>query len=125
MPCFKVPTPLLPYTRANVLRAIQELEKQLILEENKLRDAQDSVQEKGQMGFLRMAAQVDNFRKTSGAGTGDYEADAKAAVLEAMLPAFEPFEAAKEVGFVVRRRCCCGGWRDCFVGGCRGCGWHW
>lgn len=49
------------------------------------------------MGFLRMAAQVDNFRKTSGVGTGDYEADAKAAVLTAMLPAFEPFEAAKEV----------------------------
>ncbi|CAB1113352.1 unnamed protein product [Ectocarpus sp. CCAP 1310/34] len=65
-------------------------------EENRLRDVQDSVQEKGQMGFLRMAAQVDNFRKSSGAGTGDYEADAKAAVLRAMLPAFEPFEAAEE-----------------------------
>jgi len=76
---------------------IQDLEKELIVAENKLRDAQDSIQEKGQMGFLRMAAQVDNFRKSSGAGTGDYEADAKAAVLTAMLPAFEPFEAAKEV----------------------------
>ena len=51
------------------------------------------------MGFLRMAAQVDNFRKTSGVGTGDYEADAKATVLTAMLPAFEPFEAAKEVQY--------------------------
>lgn len=49
------------------------------------------------MGFLRIAAQVDNFRKTSVVGTGDYEADAKAAVLTAMLPAFEPFEAAAEV----------------------------
>lgn len=75
----------------------QDLEKDLQAEENKLRDAQDSIQEKGQMGFLRMAAQVDNFRKTSGVGTGDYEADAKAAVLTAMLPAFEPFEAAAEV----------------------------
>lgn len=68
-----------------------------MVEENKLRDVQDSVQEKGQMGFLRMAAQVENFRKMSGAGTGDYEADAKSAVLTAMLPAFEPFEAAEEV----------------------------
>lgn len=75
----------------------QDLEKELLVEENKLRDVQDSVQEKGQMGFLRMAAQVENFRKTSGAGTGDYEADAKSAVLKAMLPAFEPFEAAEEV----------------------------
>lgn len=75
----------------------QDLEKELLAEENKLRDAQDSIQEKGQMGFLRMAAQVDNFRKTSGVGTGDYEADAKAAVLTAMLPAFEPFDAAKDV----------------------------
>lgn len=77
--------------------SIQDLEKELIVAENKLRDAEDSIQEKGQMGFLRMAAQVDNFRKTSGAGTGDYEADAKASVLTAMLPAFEPFEAAEEV----------------------------
>lgn len=78
-------------------KIIQDLEKELLAEENKLRDAQDSIQEKGQMGFLRMAAQVDNFRKSSGVGTGDYEADAKAAVLTAMLPAFEPFEAAAEV----------------------------
>eukprot|EP00752_Nemacystus_decipiens_P008554 g7641.t1 len=81
---------------AEVKQQIKDLEKELLAEENKLRDAQDSIQEKGQMGFLRMAAQVDNFRKTSGVGTGDYEADAKAAVLTAMLPAFEPFEAAKE-----------------------------
>eukprot|EP00903_Cladosiphon_okamuranus_P016409 g15130.t1 len=81
---------------AEVKQQIQDLEKELLAEENKLRDAQDSIQEKGQMGFLRMAAQVDNFRKTSGLGTGDYEADAKAAVLKAMLPAFEPFEAAKD-----------------------------
>ncbi|CBN77860.1 co-chaperone grpE family protein [Ectocarpus siliculosus] len=81
---------------AEVKQQIKDLEKELMKEENRLRDVQDSVQEKGQMGFLRMAAQVDNFRKSSGAGTGDYEADAKAAVLRAMLPAFEPFEAAEE-----------------------------
>ncbi|CAM9981351.1 unnamed protein product [Ectocarpus sp. 6 AP-2014] len=81
---------------AEVKQQIKDLEKELMKEENRLRDVQDSVQEKGQMGFLRMAAQVDNFRKSSGAGTGDYEADAKGAVLRAMLPAFEPFEAAEE-----------------------------
>lgn len=78
-------------------QSIQDLEKELRVEENKLRDAQDSIEAKGQTGFLMMAAQVDNFRKSSGVGTGDYEADAKAAVLTAMLPAFEPFEAAEEV----------------------------
>ena len=65
--------------------------------ENKLADATDAISEKGQMGFLRMAAKVDNFRKKSGSGSGEYESDAKAAVLKAMLPAFKPFEAAEEV----------------------------
>lgn len=49
------------------------------------------------MGFLRIAAQVDNFRKTSGKGSGEYESDAKAEVLQAMLPIFTPFEEAEEV----------------------------
>lgn len=49
------------------------------------------------MGFLMMAAKVQNFRKSSGSGSGEYETDAKAAVLKAMLPAFAPFEAAEEV----------------------------
>ena len=79
----------------------QELEKDLQDEENRLADIRDSAQEKGQMGFLRMAAQVDNYRKKSGKGTGEYEADAKAAVLRAVLPAFAPFEEAEEVNFYV------------------------
>lgn len=76
---------------------MQELEKALQDEENKLEDIRDSTQEKGQMGFLRIAAQVDNFRKASGKGSGEYEADAKAEVLRAMLPVFTPFEEAEEV----------------------------
>lgn len=63
-----------------------------------LADARDTIDEKGQIGFLRMAAKVDNFRKSSGSGSGEYEADAKAAVLKAMLPTFAPFEEAEEVG---------------------------
>lgn len=82
---------------ACVVYVHQDLEKELILEENKLRDAEDSVDKRGQTGFLMMAAKVDNFRKASGAGTGDFEADAKSAVLRGILPAFEPFEAAAEV----------------------------
>ncbi|CAM9805592.1 unnamed protein product [Pylaiella littoralis] len=82
---------------AEVRQQIEDLEKELILEENKLRDAEDSVDKRGQTGFLMMAAKVDNFRKASGAGTGDFEADAKSAVLRGILPAFEPFEAAAEV----------------------------
>lgn len=55
------------------------------------------------MGFLRMAAKVDNFRKSSGSGSGEYEGDAKAAVLQAMLPALTPFERAEEVSVSDRR----------------------
>ena len=76
---------------------MQDLEKELQQAENRLADANDAISEKGQMGFLRMAAKVDNFRKKSGSGSGEYELEAKAAVLKAMLPAFAPFEAAEAV----------------------------
>ena len=82
---------------------MQDLEKELQQAENKLADANDAIAEKGQMGFLRMAAMVDNFRKKSGSGSGEYESDAKAAVLKAMLPAFAPFEAAEGVSMCTWR----------------------
>lgn len=89
--------PLVRPTSNNSHVCLQDLEEELTKEESKLADVRDSTPEKGEMGFLMMAAKVQNFRKSSGSGSGEYEADAKAAVLTAMLPAFAPFEAAEEV----------------------------
>lgn len=60
-------------------------------------EARDAADERGQMGFLRLAATVENYRKTQGSGSGQYEMFAKADVLTAMLPTFKAFEDAENV----------------------------
>lgn len=75
----------------------QELERELTLEEARLMDTVDAASDKGQLGFLKKAAMVDNFRKSGAGDTGQYEASAKADVLKALLPTLAAFEAAEEV----------------------------
>ncbi|CAN0110963.1 unnamed protein product, partial [Discosporangium mesarthrocarpum] len=75
----------------------QSLEQELITEEKKLAESLEQVEAKGQVGYIRLAAQVDNYRKTRANDRGTVEKEAKARVLSAVLPTIDKFEKAEEV----------------------------
>lgn len=75
----------------------QDLEAELLAEEEKLAAATDAAQEKGKTGFLRIAATMENLRKKTGKGSGEFEKEAKADVLAAVLPVMTAFEEAEGV----------------------------
>lgn len=76
---------------------VKDLEAELVAKEEQLTTEMDAAQEKGQTGFLRVAATMENLRKKTTKGSGHYEMEAKADVLTAVLPVFAAFEAAETV----------------------------
>lgn len=72
---------------------------ELLAEEEKLAAAIDATEEKGKTGFLRIAATMENLRKKTGKGSSEFEKEAKAEVLSAVLPVMSAFEEAEGVSF--------------------------
>ncbi|CAM9658502.1 unnamed protein product, partial [Chrysoparadoxa australica] len=72
------------------------LEKAVKLQERHLAEAQDSILEKGKTGYMRLAADADNYRKRRAADQRGLEQSSVAGVLRHFLGLLEAFEVAEE-----------------------------
>lgn len=65
--------------------------------ENELVKAKVNIKERGQTGFMRLAAEVDNYRKRRGQDKMKLEKDAMATVIKSFTPMLEAFENSESV----------------------------
>jgi molecular chaperone GrpE (heat shock protein) len=76
---------------------LQELEAAVRTAEKRHAAAQESMKERGKTGYLRLAAEVDNYRKRRNLDRDGLQREAVVRALKSFVPVMEGFETAEAV----------------------------
>jgi molecular chaperone GrpE (heat shock protein) len=76
---------------------LQELEAAVRTAEKRHAAAQESIKERGKTGYLRLAAEVDNYRKRRNLDRDGLQREAVVRALKSFVPVMEGFESAEAV----------------------------